>query len=215
MGATSAGTSVGPIGRAVTGLAFAPDGTLYATTARRDGALDLLTIDPLTGASTLVGPTIDGAGPTSCTDLTFLDARLLGWGLPGALTGQRAVEVDPATGFVTSLGGGLLPGGGNALAADASGLLWVIATLDPVRQIYSVDPADGTVTPTAAVSPDGGVINSMSWLEGVLYVVDSSNAVGQVPGAPNDLATLDPVSGILTTIGPLPVGVDAIAGPQP
>src|SRR6185436_5170548 len=52
--ATSAFVAIGAIGHAVTGLAISPQGVLYGA-ATDPGAAKLITIDPYTAASTVVG----------------------------------------------------------------------------------------------------------------------------------------------------------------
>jgi len=85
-------STVGPIGFAVTGLAFHPTtGVLYGVTAVENSPPQpqpsLISINPSTGAGTLIGP----VGPVGClvppanstkpvTDITFrADGTLFGW----------------------------------------------------------------------------------------------------------------------------------------
>ncbi len=72
--ATGTATLIGPIGFGVTGMAFAPDGTLYGTTSEGGLSLgSLITIDTATGAGTLVGQMDDAAGVNNkLRDITFV-----------------------------------------------------------------------------------------------------------------------------------------------
>jgi len=202
-------TTIGAIGFPITGLAFSRDGTLFGVTSANAAVSTLVTIDLMTGAGTAVG-TLQDAGMTQqgCTDITFIGTRLLGWGQPNKPLNQRALEIDPLTALVTDLGGGSVGGGGNAFEADAAGALRLIRTFTPTRTIFDVDPITGVATQDKAVTPDGNVINSMAFLDGVLYCVDSNNS----SNPPNDLATIDVATGALTKIGALPSSVDGIAG---
>jgi hypothetical protein len=201
-------TIVGPIGFAITGMAFAPDGTLYGVTPANAATQQLVTIDVQTGAGTLVAPLLDaGAVQQGCTDITFVGSRLLGWGQPTKTLNQRALEINPVTGLVTDLGGGTVSGGGNAFEADGAGTLRLIRTSGSTRTIFDVDPVTGVSTLDMNVTPDGFGFNSMAFLEGVLYAVETANGV-----PPTTLTSIDVVSGAATSIGPLPLNVDGIAG---
>ena len=203
-------TTIGPIGFPITGLAFSPDGTLYGVTASNAAVQSLVTIDLQTGAGTLVAPLLD-AGPAEegCTDITFVGTRLLGWGQPTQPLNQRTLEIDPATGLVTDLGGGVVTGGGNAFEADRDGVLRLITLSGTTRTIRDVDPVTGTATVSGVVTPSSSsALNSMAFLDGIPYLVDS--AFTGLP--PTTLNTIDFATGVLTPIGALPVGVDGIAG---
>src|SRR5690606_40791530 len=93
-----------------TGLVDAPPGRLYggATALRNAGvAPNLMTIDPMTGAATVIGPLQTGDQIRRSPDLTYADATLVGWaeGTSGSL--DQPAAIDPATGEVTLLGGGI------------------------------------------------------------------------------------------------------------
>lgn len=207
--ADGSATTIGPIGYPITGLAFGPDGVLYGVTSANAPVSTLVAIDVTTGVGTAVAPLVDGGmAQQGCTDISVVGTRLLGWGQPNKTLNQRVLEIDPLTGIVTDLGGGTVGGGGNAFEADRAGVLRLVRTLTPTRTVFDVDPVTGVATLDQALTPNADVINSMAFLDGVLYCVDSNN----ISSPPNDLATIDPVTGVVTKIGALPNGVDGIAG---
>src|SRR5215208_1694056 len=87
--------TIGPIGFAVTGLAFHPGtGVLYGTTGAENDPPALITINTSTGAGTLVGN--NTVGPIA--DITFRsDGTLFGW-TEGS---DDLVTVNTATGVET------------------------------------------------------------------------------------------------------------------
>jgi len=216
---TGATTMVGPIGFAVTGMAFAADGTLYGITPIGGGVAAagtpyLIRIDTSTGAGTPVGTLTDSTpADHGLADCTFVGGRLLGLTVPAnPIDARKAAEVDVATAAVTSLGGGVVGGGGLAMAADAMGTLYAIGTSGATRTLYTVDPLTGA--PTAGPVVTGlmfEAINSATFLDGRLYGVDASWGAA----LPNDLVRIDPTSGVATRIGSLPPAVDALASTRP
>lgn len=138
---TGACAEVGALGfsPSSTGLAFACDDVLYLG----DGSKDLYTVNPATGAATLVGD--------SGEDLIALGARAGGAGCPSGLYGvsddsETLVCLDTASGIASvigPLGFDVLDGG---LDIDASGTLWF---LHNDGGIYTVNPLGGAATATA------------------------------------------------------------------
>lgn len=97
---------VGTTGVENASLAFAPDGTLYMTSADVDSGLlinvQLHTVDPMTGRVLTTVPTVNAAGePTFYTALTFRasDGVLVGGtGSGNSLVSGDIFTIDPATG---------------------------------------------------------------------------------------------------------------------
>jgi hypothetical protein len=119
-------------------------------------------------------------------------------------------EIDPATGLVTLFGASEPFGVGNAMAADAAGTLYLVR--GNASNMFTVDTTSGLLNFGPIVS--GGIhqfVNSMGYLDGTLFAVDTTFSFG-VGGSPSDLMTLDPTTGVLTAVGPLPTDVDAVAG---
>ena len=192
-----------PIG--LDGLAIHPvTGEFYGITAPTSKAIpqSLVRVDPATGNVTLVGR-LGSAG----SDIAFdADGTLYIW---LADKGQLGT-VDLATGAATPRGkplrqgaakGGLaLIGGGRALIAATGGG----GTLD------LVDLVTGSITtgPRLEGAPFPDLINGLAYSPaGVLYAVNTN--FGGTSRA--DLITIDPRTGKVETIGPLPNDTDALA----
>jgi hypothetical protein len=213
-----------PIGHAVSGLAFAPDGTLYAAeVTRRQQEASLLVVDPATGAATVVGPldetreevvdeevvlvTINHA---AIADLTFQGTTLIGWTEPGQ---DDPVSIDTATGAVTVLGSSGIGTFGSGMATLPDGTV-VIAGNSVSGSLHAVDTTDGSTT--VLVSLAGGSSdtrpNGMTLFRGTLYAVLNGDYGGAAISA---LATIDPVTGAVAVLGVVPGGVDALASDLP
>jgi hypothetical protein len=126
---TGAATSIGPIGRAITGLAVDPTNLrLYAISGGIELAgtpRQLMTLDPATGAGTPVG----AATANEIEDLAFDQfGQLYGWNT----TGDDLVRIDKATGAVTKVGEANIDGPtfGGGLAFDRNGVLYSFLTGD-------------------------------------------------------------------------------------
>ena len=140
---TGATTSVGPIGKAVTGLAVdGTDGKLYGVTAgvQLDGsARELLSINPATGASTVIG----SLGVNEIEDIAFSPlGQLYGWNE----TGDDLYRINKATGAIEKVGeSGQGVTFGNGLSFDRNGALWGLLDGD-FGHVFKIDPASGAVT---------------------------------------------------------------------
>jgi hypothetical protein len=192
-----------PIG--ITGLAIHPKtGVFYGITAALSAQIprSLVTIDPKTGNTTLVG-SLNHEG----SDIRF-DGKgtLYVWlndppGLGTIDLGTGASTPIGTSGYTDSLGGGL--------AIDRSGDFYVSAT-NAAGTLDRVNLADGRVTvgPRIAGAPYLSSINSMAFSPaGVLHAVNSNL------GAPakSALIAIDPKTGVVKELGPLPNDVDPLA----
>src|SRR6185437_2829359 len=177
---TISGTSIG-----ITGLAFNPtNGTLYGVTNNFGASFrrSLVTINPATGAATLVG-SAQALGSTPVGDITFDSSGVLyGWqgGGDGSLT--NLVTINLSTGVTTAIGSTVTAQGGRGIA---------FSTVSPFTLFLSIDGDDGTlrtVDKTTGVTTvgagltsapqDGGVFNSMTVnSSGTLYAADSDQGV--------------------------------------
>ncbi|HEU5058224.1 MAG TPA: IPT/TIG domain-containing protein [Kofleriaceae bacterium] len=224
------GTSVviGPIEsdagpHAVTGLAFDGDGTLWATDAT--AGLDegpapnprLLTIDPATGAATVVGDLLEGATRhRSISAITFAGTTLLGW----TRTDNAPVSIDTTSAAVTVLGPGLgRPSFGNGIVAMDEGTAIVFPAgaadgADNRGHFYSVNAADGALADIGVLGGTGSAsVCGATFYRGALFALlcphlaDLSGSV---------LATVDPGDGSITNIAATAaLGLDAIASDEP
>jgi hypothetical protein len=205
---TGATTSVGSIGKAITGLAVdGTSGTLYGVTAGVQLAgteRQLLTINPATGASTVVG----SLGVNEIEDIAFSAlGQLYGWNE----TGDDLVSIDKSTGAVTKVGeSGLGVTFGDGLAFDRNGQLWGLLDGD-FGHVFGINPTSGAATPGVRVtnSPNktGAGINAASFACDGLSLYGVVNDFG---GAAN-LVTLDLATGVLTNKGSSVNALDALA----
>ena len=209
---------------AVTGLAFAADGTLWATDAT--SGLDegpapnprLLTIDPATGQATVVGELLEG-GTTrhrSISAITFVGSTLLGW----TRSGNAPVSIDTGTAAVTVLGAGLGEGSfGNGIVAmdDSTAIVFPAGASDGAGirgHFYSVAAADGGLADIGTLGGTGSAsVCGATFYHGTLvallcpHLADLSGSV---------LATIDPSDGSTTNIAATTaLGLDAIASDEP
>ncbi len=196
-----------PIG--LTGLAIHPKtGNFYGITAGLSSQIprSLVSIDPKTGNTTLVG-SLNHAG----SDIRF-DAKgtLYVWLNEEA----RIATVDLGTGAATPVG----PSGygetlGGGIAIDHSGDMYVSAT-NAAGTLDRIDLTTGhaTVGPRLTGAPYIASFNSMTFSpSGTLFAVNSNLSAP----AKTMLVTVDPKSGAVKEIGPLPNDVDALAfGPS-
>ena len=191
-----------PIG--VTGMAFHPStGVLYGITSELspNSPRSLVTIDPTSGAASLVGD-LGMVG----SDIAF-DAKgtLYGW-LPGT---SQLGTVNVSNASVTPIGKPAPAGSPAGIAVDPNGMVYVTSkgasgTLD------NVDLASGAlqVGPPLTGAPFSTQINSMSFSPSGLLLAVNSNA-----GSPANtrLVTINTATGVVATIGALPDDTDALA----
>lgn len=190
----------GAVGFGVTGMAFHPGtGVLYGTTGAEIDPPALITINPATGAGTLVG--LNTAGPIA--DITFRsDGTLFGW----TENSDELVTVNLATGIETVVGPSGISTAGSGIAFSPGGVLFYTGD-NSDGALRTVNPATGstTVGVTMTGGPPPNRVNALAFSPaGVLY--------GSVKQSPGDvLVTINTTTGVVTTIGALPPGIDAIA----
>ena len=192
-----------PIG--LTGLAVHPKtGVFYGITAGLSAQIprSLVTIDPKTGNTTLVG-NLNHSGS---------DIRFDGKGVLYVWLNEEAriATVDLGTGAATPVGpsgyGDTLGGG---IAIDRAGDMYVSAT-NAAGTLDRVDLATGhaTVGPRLVGAPYIASLSSMAFAPtGALYAVNSNLSAP----AKTSLVTIDVKTGEVKEIGALPNDVDAIA----
>lgn len=208
-------STVGPIGFAVSGLAYDPGaGILYGSTGNNSGR-SLIRIDTTTGAGTLIGPFNTD---TPMADLAFSPSGIL-YGWSGFRPPRGLYRINVATGTATLVGPNTGRGSfldGNGLAFDPAGNLFGGATDDPADSaaLFSVDPATAISTFIANLTPLPGnpdasvsalAFNSSGTLFGSLQNFDSS---------PNEfvsfLVTIDTDTGAVHNRGQTIDRLDAI-----
>jgi hypothetical protein len=213
---TASFQEIGPIGfDGVGALVQIGDGRLVAG-ARADANGEkisiLIEINPNTGQGSLIGISGSGSGP-GCgriNDLTYDPATdtLYALGIqcdsnndffPALLT------IDPNTGQGTIIGQTGFNLAGNALAIDGNGTLFSSGGCGNIN--YTINPNTGVGTFLSNIPGDcDPLFNSATF----------SPFTGEWLGTYNfftvtELTVLDPFSGNVTSIGPLPDGADGIA----
>jgi hypothetical protein len=146
---TGVATPIGPIGDAVTGLAFDSGGTLYGTTSNNSGANpeSLITIDTTTGDGTLVGP-LGAECQRTAADIAFSPGgTLFGW-CEGP---DDLVTINTGTGEATVVGNSGLGTFGDAMSFHENGSLY--AALRGTRgSLFKVNTDTGKVKAIGRIS---------------------------------------------------------------
>ncbi len=205
---TGAATSVGSIGKAITGLAYDDtSATLYGVTAgvSLDGTeRQLLVINQTSGSSTVVG----SLGTNEIEDIAFTpQGQLYGWNE----SGDDLVKIDKATGAVTKVGeSGLGVTFGNGIAFNPQGQLYGFLDGD-FGHVSRIDPGTGAVTAGAHLSNSPNKTGNM--ISSADVDCDSVTMWGVVNdfGAASNLVTIDTLTGVITNKGTSVKGLDAIA----
>ena len=202
-----------PIG--ITGLAFDPlNGTLYGVTGLESPNFtrDLVTINPLTGAATVIGSLADNFGTQPVIDISFRsDGTLFGFSPDNLYT------INLVTGGLTTLGAtGLGPPGGG-LAFNPGDTLYATSGLVASSTIDTLNPANGarTVGPALTNAPHAGSLGAINAAAvnaaGVLFGSNSDRAQGGATVTAVDLIRINTGTGVITDVGVLPGNTDAIA----
>lgn len=179
------------------GLAMAPNGTLYALRYAAPFG-ELYTLDPVSGAATLVGTT--GNFPMREGGLDFDPVSGNLYGCHGTNAGEL-YTIDTGTGTVSFVGTVVDQLGFgvdlSALAFDAAGNLFGLKTLS-APEVYHINPSNAAVTLRvpiqgfpAGIEPGGMEFDDAT---GTLYAV-----------LDNRLFILDPNTGATTILGPTPI----------
>ena len=188
----------------VAGLSFHPKtGVLFGVTSEQspNEPHSLVTIDPETGAATLIGDL-----GYIVSDASFDSKGILYVWLQ---TTSQIGTVDLATGAVTRIGRPRAAGVQAGIAIDPNDMIYVTSkgasgTLD------NVDTATGAlqVGPPLTGAPFSTQINSMSFSPSGLLLAINSNG-----GSPalSRLVTINTATGAVATIGNLPDDSDALA----
>lgn len=209
--ATGAASLIGPIGfDGVTGMSFHPiTGVLYASCNADNiygtSSSALITINPLTGAGTLIGRITGGAN--RFPDISFgPNGVLYGYGDFGT---EGLYTIDLGTGAGTLVGVSGTGGGGNGMDFAPNGDLYQTAWDDGcLHQLDINTGASSCVAGTAGTLPAGGSSNNINALDfnlgdGRLY------ASIRIEGVSN--LGIVHLGGGFSIIGQSVAGLDAIA----
>jgi len=182
----------------VTALAFDPtSGALYGhvSDTRGSGTTDLISINPLTGAGSIIGST-----GQQVPDMSFNPSgQLYSW----SESGDVLESIDKTTGVATQIGSNNVGTSNTGFAFNSTGTLY----LKPGSQLYTVDPATGLGTFVENLSAN--LANSLAF-----DANDNLFSVSRPSGAsgPSFLETIDIGTGNVTELGDIGVsGISALA----
>lgn len=216
---TGSGTAIGPIGFASVGaIEYNNDtGKWYATGRNVGGDRVLISLDPVTGAGTYVGDLDPHPGTGSGGfDLAYCESDELMYinGFYVDCVGIGTVDTDSGSVDVIGATGTCEPGNGMTCL---DGIIYLSETNigGSDAKLYTLDAMTGSGSAPMPLTFDGFPplifprINAMDAHEdGTIYA--SVNTGGQGSGH-TYLATLDPVSGVVTNLGEGPNDMDALA----
>lgn len=204
--ATGTATSVGPIGFAVTGLAFRPsDGILFGATSNQSAAspANLITVDPVTGSGTLVGA-FGTAGGSGLSDLAFRsDDVLFGY---SPANPRRLYTVDQATGAATQVSAtAVAAGNGYGLSFDSADTLYEFNQGSAgTYQIVDSNTGGLTAQPTLTGAPVTGAIPAAAFDSAdILYAL--------INATPTRLVIIDVSASTVADVGATTQDMDALA----
>ncbi|GMR15474.1 MAG: hypothetical protein BMS9Abin30_1103 [Gammaproteobacteria bacterium] len=200
----------------VSGLAINPQTCnalgLFGGSAAGIAGAQLVEIDLANGAATqigtLIGSGFDGSinvgGAGSLRFSAGLNLYSSGWS--GGFSGGSFLRIDPLTGAVlqanATTGGALYTG----LAFDSTGTLWASRGGNGPGQLHTVDPTNGAILTTLALSDGSARITDLAFSDdGTLYASmrDGNTSL-------SNLVTINTTSGGITTIGPMGVKIGGL-----
>ncbi|MCE9574408.1 MAG: IPT/TIG domain-containing protein [Deltaproteobacteria bacterium] len=191
--------------RKLIGCAVSPSGVLFSTTGQSSGNTphQLVTVDPLTGAVTVIGPLITPDNvPHGISALAFIANTLYGTDSGCCAATQHLVSIDPATGRVTILGSQAPLTNGNAIAAKDGASLWYANNSGGA--LFSLDVASSGLAPgpalTGSIQPN--TVQGMVQIADVLYLGERS--------FPSTILTVDKNTGVMTPFASMPVTINGL-----
>lgn len=218
-------TTIGAMGRSVSGLAIDANGNTFASESTGGGSSNLLSINTTTGAASVIGLLDDGSSiHGSMPDITFRNGVLYGW----SELNDTVVTINTSTGAVTDLGNGI-NSAGSGLATNSTGTMYVIPCagcgnftmgVADDSDLHTVDPTTGVVTQVSDLidnTTDGNIELSNTTIAAMTF--DDADNLWGFAGAfvgggslSNELISINTTTGELLTIcSGLPDGIDALA----
>jgi WD40 repeat protein len=197
---TGATTLIGATGFSGVGaLAFAPNGTTLYGVA--NSGHRLITINTSTGVGTAVSASATGTG--NIADIAFRADGVL-FAAAGSDGVAPLYTINTTTGIATLIGTMAGSGGGNALAFNATGTLF----LDANSGLYTVNPV--TAATILVATPNFGDPFSQSEFAGMKFHPSSGVLYGTTIGELGSLSTFTG-SPTVTFLGSTSVALEAVA----
>ena len=221
---TGAATLIGPIVAGPTNFCFIsamdfdPTTRILYAQGYEDGVTGvLLTIDPTTGAATVVGPSVGLSGNGDIADMSFRsDGALYAMAGGGGLGNVPVYTIDKSTGTVTLLGPSNTSGSGNGIAFSPSDVLFHANGTD----LHTLDQTTGAATLVAGLTWPSGPCSLAGHPR--VAAMDFQPGTGTLFGVLNHcgdsvwhLGTIDTATGDVTDIGQTVDKLDAIAFQPP
>lgn len=201
---TGAATVVGPIGYAVTGMAYnAAAGVMYGSTTSQSPNCGrcLIRIDLTTGAGTLIGPM---GLSNAAADIAWSGSVLYGW----SEATDDLVTINTTTGVATVVGEAGIFTAGDGM--DFVGGVLYAALQAANAPLYTINLTTGVPTAGPTMNGDGDRVSGATTQtgSGLLFATQTQT--------PSPLLTINPTTGIVTVIGSTGVNnMDAIAFSAP
>jgi hypothetical protein len=175
---TGAVTTVGATGfNGVGSLAFAPDGvTLYGVSGNNSGGgHHLIRINTSTGVGTAVSGNV--TGNSNIADIAFRSDGVL-FASGGSDGASPLYTINTTTGIATLIGTMANSGGGNALAFNASGTLYLCST----NALLTVNTTTAATTQVGQLNWEGNNFGGMKFQPGTgtLFLTDVDGDVAKV-----------------------------------
>lgn len=207
------------VARAVTGLAQAPDGTLWATEARNASDPDtgatiknhLMTIDPATAEVTLVAELFSADDPDEyyghLPDLAFVGPDLYAW----TENSDDLAQVDLATGEVTVIPSPLGTAGSGLARREDGTLAFAPDGAQSGALLYNLGTDATELGSVPLSSPyQGDEVPALTGSGTYLYAAVRIDTGAELR---NGLMRIDPRSGEVAAIGEIPKDIDALEAP--
>ncbi len=204
---SGAATFVGPIGfKSVSAMDCHPfTGILYATGRRATGGtLVLITINPLTGAGTEVGPLASGF---NVQDMSFRNSDAVLFAYRSTLL----IKIDISTGAQTIVGRTFSLQDGNGLAFSLNDTLYHAAQAPSQLAIFDQTTGARTVINTLKYPPGLGGEPRVSAMDFQPGTSDFYCTIITNEGSPAYLGTINTTTGDVTVIGRTADRMDALA----
>lgn len=199
----------------ITGLVFDPvTGVLYCSVANSNTSTraQLVTIDPLTAAVTVIGPygiVYPNKRPTTMSDLTIDPTTDSLYGI-GSVGGPSMYSVNKASGAATLVGAsGMSSTTGGGIASDGAGNIY--GTPTGTSRFGTYNKTTGAYTNIGALAGlpfSGGAVNALSFdSTGVLFGIETDEQAT----AFTHLITINTATGAVTDVGSSVPFLDALA----